>query len=213
MHCAVCSFPFALHRFSSPLDSFIICQLFLSLSPTLNFCNLYYPFTMVDDSQEYRLQYWATCSSVRSFARTAHSFACPGLLASLVRSAALTRSLVRSLPSSWERAYSYEINTSISSRFYSMCCRRSAFLAKSAAKSLWTEMGSWIIKPSIYHRRCSVPAVTRCSNGKRTWCSICAEVIIHPNMSVSFVALKTIIGRRRGCIWTKTTACRTLMRL
>jgi len=60
---------------------------------------------MVDNSQEYRLQYWATRSSVRSFARTAHSFACSGLLASLAPSAALTRSLarsLRSLPRSWE---------------------------------------------------------------------------------------------------------------
>ena len=32
--------------------------------------------TMVWNKQEYRLQYWATRSSVRSFARTAHSFAC-----------------------------------------------------------------------------------------------------------------------------------------
>ena len=31
---------------------------------------------MVDNSQENRLEYWATRSSVRSFARTAHSFAC-----------------------------------------------------------------------------------------------------------------------------------------
>ena len=38
---------------------------------------------MVENSQEYRLKYWATRSSVRSFARTAHSFACSGLLASL----------------------------------------------------------------------------------------------------------------------------------
>ena len=30
--------------------------------------------TMVDNSQEYRLEYWATRSSVRSFARTAHSW-------------------------------------------------------------------------------------------------------------------------------------------
>ena len=48
--------------------------------------------TMVDNSQEYRLQYWAT----RSFVRTAQLFACSGLLASLAPSAALTRSLVRS---------------------------------------------------------------------------------------------------------------------
>ena len=41
----------------------------------------------------------------RPFARTAHSFACSGLLASLAPSAALTRSLarsLRSLPRSWE---------------------------------------------------------------------------------------------------------------
>ena len=62
------------------------------------------PSTLVDNSQKYRLQYWATRSSVRSFARTAHSFACSGLLASLAPSAALTRSLarsLRSLPCSW----------------------------------------------------------------------------------------------------------------
>ena len=49
---------------------------------------------MVENSQEYRLKYWATRSSVRSFA-------CSGLLASLAPSAALTRSL-RSLPRSWD---------------------------------------------------------------------------------------------------------------
>ena len=32
----------------------------------------HYPVTMVDNSQKYRLQHWATRSSVRSFARTAH---------------------------------------------------------------------------------------------------------------------------------------------
>ena len=62
-------------------------------------------FAMVENSQEYRLRYWATRSSVRSFAHTAHSFACSGLLASLAPSAALTRSLARSLrshPRSWD---------------------------------------------------------------------------------------------------------------
>ena len=53
--------------------------------------------TMVDNSQKYRLKYWATRSSVRSFARTAHAFACSGRLASLVRSTALTRLLTCSL--------------------------------------------------------------------------------------------------------------------
>ena len=41
----------------------------------------------------------------RPFARTAHSFACSALLASLAHSAALTRSLarsLRSLPSLWD---------------------------------------------------------------------------------------------------------------
>ena len=37
------------------------------------FCCLY---TVGQNNQEYRLKYWATRSSVRSFARTAHSFAC-----------------------------------------------------------------------------------------------------------------------------------------
>ena len=31
--------------------------------------------TVVENSQEYRLEYWATRSSIRSFARTAQSFA------------------------------------------------------------------------------------------------------------------------------------------
>ena len=64
--------------------------------------------TMVDNSQEYRLYYWATHSSVCLFARTAHSFASSGLLALLAPSAALTRSLVpslRSLPRSWESEF------------------------------------------------------------------------------------------------------------
>ena len=51
---------------------------------------------MVQISQESRRKYWVTRSSVRSFARTAHSLACSGLLALLALlapSAALTRSL------------------------------------------------------------------------------------------------------------------------
>ena len=50
--------------------------------------------TMVDNSQEYRLKYWATRSSIHSFARTAHSFACSALLVTLARS---IRSLAHSL--------------------------------------------------------------------------------------------------------------------
>ena len=52
-----------------------------------------------------RVEYWAIRSPVPSFARTAHSFACSALLASLARPAALTRSLARSLRSSWERSF------------------------------------------------------------------------------------------------------------
>ena len=44
-----------------------------------------------------RVEYWATRSSVRSFTRTAHSFTCSALLASLARSAALIHSLACSL--------------------------------------------------------------------------------------------------------------------
>ena len=61
--------------------------------------------TVGQNNQEYRLKYWATRSSVLSFARTAHSFACSELLASLTPPAALTPSLPRSLcslPRSWE---------------------------------------------------------------------------------------------------------------
>ena len=52
---------------------------------------------MVWNKQELRCKYWATRSSVCSFARTVHSFACSRLLASLAPSAALTRSLAHSL--------------------------------------------------------------------------------------------------------------------
>ena len=52
---------------------------------------------MGQNNKESRLQFWAIRSSVCSFARTAHSFACSAMLASLARSAALTRSLAHSL--------------------------------------------------------------------------------------------------------------------
>ena len=52
---------------------------------------------MVQNQQESRLKYWATCSSVCSFACTAHSFTCSKLLASLARYAALTHPLARLL--------------------------------------------------------------------------------------------------------------------
>ena len=61
--------------------------------------------TVGQNNQEYRLEYWTTRPSVRSFARTAYLFACSALLAGLTRAAALTPSLARSfcsLPRSWE---------------------------------------------------------------------------------------------------------------
>ena len=71
--------------------------------------------TVVQSSQEYGRQYWATCLFICSFARTAnsfartahsfaptaHSFACSALLASLARS--LICSFAHSLPCLWER--------------------------------------------------------------------------------------------------------------
>ena len=45
--------------------------------------------TVGQNSQKYILKYWATRSSSRFFAHTAHTFACSGLLASLAPSAAL----------------------------------------------------------------------------------------------------------------------------
>ena len=68
---------------------------------------------MVQNNQASRCKYWVTRSSVCSFARTAHLFACSGLLASLAPSAALTRLLARSLhslPRSWESEFSMSQN-------------------------------------------------------------------------------------------------------
>ena len=85
-----------------PLPSLLLFLTFLlPPSPASSFSSS----TVVDNSQEYRRKYWATRSSVRSFARTAHSFAWCGLLASIALSAALTRLLARSLrplPRSWD---------------------------------------------------------------------------------------------------------------
>ena len=58
-------------------------------------------------NQKPRRKYWATRSSIHSFARTAHSFACFRLLASLAPSAALIRShhSLHSLPRSWDNKF------------------------------------------------------------------------------------------------------------
>ena len=63
-----------------------------------------YQRTVVWNKQEKGRKYWAT----RSFARTAHLFACSRQLASLVHSAALTCLLacsLCSLPRSWDREF------------------------------------------------------------------------------------------------------------
>ena len=56
---------------------------------------------MVWNSQDYKLKYWATRSSVRTITLTAHLFACSTLLTSLARWAALARFLARSLVAHW----------------------------------------------------------------------------------------------------------------
>ena len=53
--------------------------------------------TMVQNSQGSGSKYWGNRSSIRSFARTTHSFACSALPALLTRSTALIRSLARSI--------------------------------------------------------------------------------------------------------------------
>ena len=51
--------------------------------------------TSVQNNEDPRHKYWATRSSVRSIARTAHLFACSTLHASPARSAAPNRSLAK----------------------------------------------------------------------------------------------------------------------
>ena len=100
-----------------PLSSSIFASLFFPsfFSPFFPvFLPSFFPYltasihysAMVDISQKYGLKYWATHSYVRSFTRTAHSFAGSALLASFARSAVLTCSIarsLRSLPCLWDR--------------------------------------------------------------------------------------------------------------
>ena len=55
--------------------------------------------TMVENSQEYRLEYWATRSSIRSFARTAHSFRTAHFARALRCAHSFARSLTSLTPS------------------------------------------------------------------------------------------------------------------
>ena len=77
-------------------------------SSSSSFSSSHHHHTVVWKSQGSILKHWATRSSIRSFACTAHSFACSFLLALLARSSALIRLLACSfcsLPSSWETVY------------------------------------------------------------------------------------------------------------
>ena len=69
----------------------------LSVRPSVHLSPAIPKRTLVQNNQEYRLKYWATRSSICSFACTAHLFACSSQLASLTGCAALTRLLARSL--------------------------------------------------------------------------------------------------------------------
>ena len=83
----------------SPILSFL--PLFPEFSPfpklLRSFLMLDNVCTVVQNTQELKRKYWATRSSVCSFACTIHSFTCSALLDSLALSAALIRSLARSL--------------------------------------------------------------------------------------------------------------------
>ena len=60
-------------------------------------CVVVYSALWVEITWNRHIENWAIRSSVRSFARTAHSFACPALLALLARSAGFIRLLACSL--------------------------------------------------------------------------------------------------------------------
>ena len=60
--------------------------------------HVHHTCTVGQNNQEYRLEYWATRSSICSVTRTAHSFACSSQLPLLARS-------LHSLPSSWLDGY------------------------------------------------------------------------------------------------------------
>ena len=99
--------------------------------------------TMVENRKEHRCKYWATRSSVRSFARTAYSFACSGLLASLAPSAALTRSLARSLcslPRSWDSELLMSHNDLILS--HSVSCAEEAAMVRDIRRLVRLSCGS-----------------------------------------------------------------------
>ena len=88
--------PFRLHVASSQLK---MASLDFFLSPHRHRYSLFFlipdcvrkclPYTVGQKNQEYRLEYWATHSSIRSFAHTAHSFAC-ALLCARALSCSLT---------------------------------------------------------------------------------------------------------------------------
>ena len=89
------------HARLQPTYIFLLVYVLISCT----YCRHY--STVGQNDQKYRLQYWATHSSARLFARRAHSFACSGLLAfrcahSFARSVTfLTLSLVEQCMIGW----------------------------------------------------------------------------------------------------------------
>ena len=69
--------------------------------------------TVVQNNHESKRKYWATRSSVLSFVRTAHSYSCSVLFASLARSAELTCLFTRSLALSWESGWLFLLFLSV----------------------------------------------------------------------------------------------------
>ena len=92
--------------------------------------------TVVWYKQEQRRKYWATRSSVRSFARTAHSFACSGLLALLTPSAVLINLLARSLRS-WDSEFLMSQNDLVLSHSATVC----PFFLRSSSRILTSVLG------------------------------------------------------------------------
>ena len=77
-------------------QNWIVCLSFETYWALHYALDLFFPFphsTVGQNSKELGCKYWATHSSLCSFAWTAHSFTCSALLALLVHSAALIRSL------------------------------------------------------------------------------------------------------------------------
>ena len=121
--------------------------------------------TVGQNSQELGREYWATRVSVRSFARTAH-FACSGLLASLLPSAALTRSLtrsLRSLPRSWESEFLTSQNDLVLSHSALADKRALLFLSARAARVHW-DVDGFTCDTCMQHLRATLACEIACDS-------------------------------------------------